>query len=429
MCVPLHILAIDQDVVAFGVIRLTQVSAQLYINSANGDAVPICHLFGCATCNNSVMIENDIITIISDDYVYSVRGHSITGRVIFRDTQSQGTDYSLLLMFNPLANYSFVHYVISVHFMDELRSSHFSSQVVHIIALANNTVIRIAPNNEININEMIVTKGEDYLLTMNIGDTLTISSGEDLTGSRVTSNKAVSLFSGHYCKDHNNTNNCSLLLLQQILPFNSWGSYFILHTNISHESGLIESWIRLLASDIGANVTLNCTTDGLDYESSSYYLGFRENILLSVTHSHCAITSDEYILIIQFQNSSKSSADTFMLVVPGLVHYENQYVFYTVDNFSLVVMTVPTENPTFNPLLVNNSVQFLDWKRIELNAEMYYYITLSLPVGTHTIGFVGNRVTFGITIYGSNTTDLYALPAGMRLDLITDLPLQGYSYI
>ena len=422
MCVSLHILAIDQDVVAFGGIRLAQVSARLYINSANGDPVPICHLSGCTTCNDSIMIENDNTTIISDDNVYSVKGNSITGRVIFRDTQSQGTDYSLLLMFNPLANYSFVHYVISVHFMDELRSSHLKYQVVHIIALADNTAIHIASNTEININGMIVTKGEDYLLTMSIGDTLTISSGEDLTGSRVTSNKAVSLFFGHYCED----TTCSLFLLQQIPPFNSWGSYFIMHTNISHERELIGNWIRLLASDIGANVTLNCTTDEIYYESS-YYLDFREHILLLITHDHCAITSDENILIIQFQNSTKSSADTFMLVVPGLVHYENHYVFHTVDNFSVAVMTVPTENPTFNPLQVNKSIQFLDWKRIELNTEIYYYTTLSLPAGTHTIRFVGNHVTFGITVYGGNTTDTYAIPAGMRLDLITDLPMQGYS--
>ena len=372
------------------------------------------------------MIENNRTTVINDDSIFSVKSQLITGMIMFIDTRSQSSDYSLLLMLNPLANYSFVYYVTSIGFVDDYLQSYLN-YVIHIIALANNTVVRIAPSDDININEMTVNNGEEYTSTMDIGDTLTISSGEDLTGSRITSNKAISLYSGHHCEP--DADNCSLLI-QQIPPFNSWGSYFILHTNISYDNGLIiGNWLKIVASDIGANVTLNCTTDGVNYESSGYPLDFREHIVLPITHDHCAITSDENILILQFQSggssSSRYSADTFMLVVLGLVHYANHYVFNTFGDFSFAALTVPNENPNFNPLLVNNSVQILDWNRIELNTEICYYITISLPAGTHTIAFVGNYVSFGVTIYGSNTSNTYALPAGMRLDLTTNLPLQG----
>ena len=362
------------------------------------------------------MIENNGTTVIDGDSIFSVKSQLITGTIMFSDTRSQSSDYSLLLMLNPLANYSLVYYVTSINFQQSLN------YVVHIIALANNTVVRIAPSDDININEMMVDNGEEYISVMDIGETLTISSSEDLTGSRITSNKAISLYSGHYC-DH--ADNCSLLV-QQLPPFNSWGNHFILHTNISPDSGLIGNLLKILASDVGANVTLNCTTDGVDYESSGYPLGFREYIVLSITHEHCAITSDENILILQFQNdSSRYLADTFMLFVPGLVHYENRYVFNTFDDLSFVALTIPNENPKFNPLFINNSGLLLDWKRIELNTEIYYYTMLSLPAGTYTITFVGNYISFGVTIYGSNTSDTYALPAGMRLNLITNLPLQG----
>lgn len=413
---------------AFGGIRLARVSVQLYINSAHHDAVPICHLSGCATCKNSVMIENDITTVISSDNIFTVKTQLITATVVFEDTQSQSSDHSLLLMLNPLANFTFVYYVASIEFVDDyLQSLHLNdNDVVHIIALASDTVVRIAPSKNINIDEMIIHYGEEYLSTLNIGDTLTISSSQDLTSSRITSNKAVSLFSGHYCRADSD-DNCSVLF-QQIPPFNSWGSDFIVHTNISNDNGLIGNQLKLIASDIGANVTLNCTTDGIDYESSGYSLYFREHVVLSITYTHCAITSDENILILQFQNSNITDTDTFMLIVPGLVHYETHYVFNTFDNLSFAAVTIPTEDPNLIPLLLNNSVYFTTWERIELNTDIYY-TTISLPAGTHTITLLGNYIKLGVTIYGYNTSNTYALPAGMKLNLTTNLPLQGYSYI
>ena len=407
---------------------MPQVSAHLYISSAHSDTVPMCHLSGCATCSNPVMIENNRITVISGDDIFSVEDQLITVGVVLEHTQSQLTHYGLLLMLNPLANHSFVYYVASIEFVDDYLHLN-DNNVVHIIALASDTVVRIAPSEDINIDKMTVSYGEEYISRMNIGNTLTISSSQDLTGSRVTSNKPVSLFSGHYCKAGHD-DNCSVLI-QQIPPFNSWASAFILHTNISYDNGITGNWVKLIASDAGANVTLNCTTNGINYESSGYSLDFRENVVLLLMHKHCAITSDESILILQFQNSNmtNTSADTFMLIVPGLGHYETHYVFNTFDDLTFAAVTVPTEDPSLNPLLINNSVHYANWERTELNTDVYYYTTISLPAGIHTFAFVGNYVKLGVTIFGYSTNNTHALSAGMRLNLTTDLPSQGYNFI
>ena len=142
-------------------------------------------------------------------------------------------------------------------------------------------------------------------------------------------------------------------------------------------------------------------------------------------YNHCAINSDENILLLQFQNSNRYFTDTFMLIVPGLVHYETHYIVNIFDDSSFIALMVPRRNPEFNPLLVNNSAHILNWKRIELNEVIYYYTTLSLSVGTHTLAFVGNFIMFEATIYGSGINNMYALPAGMRLNLITHFPIQG----
>jgi len=127
------------------------------------------------------------------------------------------------------------------------------------------------------INGMSVQYGEEYTTTLDIGESLMVTSSEDLTGSRVTANKAISFYSGHYCAIVS-TENCSVLI-EQIPPFNSWGNSFILHTNVS---GLIGNMFKLILSDIGASVSINCTSDGINYESNNHHLGFRQQLVLNI---------------------------------------------------------------------------------------------------------------------------------------------------
>jgi len=53
-----------------------------------------------------------------------------------------------------------------------------------------------------------------------------------------------------------------------------------------------------------------------------------------------------------------------------------------------------------------------------------YYGILQLTAGRHTLTFL-EGVNFGAIIYGLSGTDTYALPAGMKLDQATDLPIRG----
>ena len=248
-----------------------------------------------------------------------------------------------------------------------------------------------------------------------------VTSSEDLTGSRVTANKAISFYSGHYCAT-GSTDNCSVLI-EQIPPFNSWGNSFILHTNVS---GLIGNMFKLISSDIGASVSINCTSDGINYESDKHHLGFRQHLVLSITHDHCIVNSDENILIIQFKDSSQSPLDTFMIFIPAIDQFDNSYVFNTYDDYdSHVIVTVRAGNSTLNSIIHNNMNKTVYWQFISLNGKEYINGVLKLPAGRHTLTFSGDNVEFGAVIYGSSGTDTYALPAGMKLDLVTDLPSQG----
>ena len=373
-------------------------------------------------CTTPITVDSSTV-ILSTDTLYSATKGTLVASAVYMDSLTQSSDYNLVLMLDPQANHSFVYYAASVGFVgDYLQRLHSNDDNIMIVTvLANDTEVRIAPSRNVNINGSFVYKGEEIIFKMDIGETLTVSSSEDLTGSRITSNKAVSLYSGHYCAP-NKTVNCSILN-EQLPPYNLWGNTYIVHTNIN---GLRGNMFKIIASDVGAKVLLNCTTDGLNYEASSYNLGFRQYTVLSVSHDYCTVNSDEDILIIQFRDSSPPLMDTFMTIIPALVHYEDSYVLNAHKGFNnYIAITVKDTDPTEYSILIDNNPVMVRWDNIELDGEAYYFSTLMITEGRHEVSLSGNMIKFGVILYGSNENDTFALPAGMRLNIEENLICQG----
>ena len=372
------------------------------------------------------MVDNRT-SILSADILYSVERGMLVASAVFIDSLTQSSDYTLVLMLDPQANHPFVYYAASIDFIgDHLQALHSNDDsIMRITVFMKNTEVRIAPNQDVNINGSIVLHGEEIIFLLNVGETLTVSSSEDLTGSRVTGNNTISFYSGHYCAS-NKAINCSILN-EQIPPYNSWGNTFILHTNIS---GLRGNMFKIIASDVGADVLINCTTDGTNYEANNINLGFRQHTVLSIPHDYCTVKSDENILIIQFRDSSPPLMDTFMTIIPALVHFEDSYVLNAHEGFNnYIAITVKDTDPTNSSLIINNNPVTVRWEMIELNGDKYYFSTLMLKAGRHVLAFSGNTFRFGVIIYGSNENDTFALPAGMRLNIVENLPHAGlYLY-
>jgi len=356
------------------------------------------------TCNGPILVDS--YTVVSGSVMYLVTSGSAVVSAEFTNILSQAKHHSFMLMLNPLASHSFVYYAVSTLSSD--------GSFFRVTALINNVEVRIGPSRNVTINRYKISYGEEYTTTLDIGESVMVTSSEDLTGSRVTANKAISFYSGHYCA----SGSCPPLIAQ-IPPFNSWGNNFILHTNVS---GLIGNMFKLISSDIGGSVSINCTSDGINYESNNYHLGFRQHLVLSITHHHCVVNSNENILIIQFKDSSQSPLDTFMTIIPATNQFEDYYVVNA--NNSHVVLTVMGTDPNTIPFLLDDNHASVQWTMIDFEERLYYGV-LTLPSGRHTLTFSRGDVKFGAITYGSSGTDTYALPAGVRLDLVTDIPSQG----
>ena len=441
------------NLVAFGELNFRNniyTDVLFYVNSPVNNTLSVCHLYGCTNCTAPVEISMNTTVTLSGGNIYTVRRDELTASVMINDSKSQSQDYSLVLMLDQQANHSFVYYAASIDFVgDYLQSMHSNdesffavtaladdivlrispSQTVYItdVIVCNNVIIRIMPRysryQTANISDVMIAYGEEYKMTLDLGETLMISSSEDLTGFKITANKAISVYSGHYCASGKSTN-CSILS-EQIPPYNSWGNSFVLHTNIS---GLSGNMFKVIASDAGANITMNCTTEGDNYKISNYNLGFRQHAIISIIYDYCIVDSDKNILVIQFKDCDQLVKDTFMTIVPAVDHFQTQYVFNTYTTFdNYVVLSVKNTDPDSNSLLLNKTPVAVEWKSVDIDENTYYIGTLSLSANRHTIEFSRDDIKFGAVVYGigENHIDTYALPAGLALGVKENLPIQG----
>ena len=415
---------------AFGELNaFHNVNIKFYVNSKESDGTGfICLLSGCTRCTTPILVDNNT-SILSTNRLYTVARGTFAASAVFVDSLTQSSDYTLVLMFAVQATHSFVCYAAAVDFIGGyLQALHSNDDFyIRVVALASNTEIRIAVNQDAYINESYyVFHREEIVYTLGIGETVVVSSKYDLTGTRVTANNIVSFYSGHYCAP-GRTTNCSILN-EQLPPYNSWGNTFVLHTNIN---GLRGNMFKIIASDVGAYVFMNCTTDGTNYKANKFNLGFRQHTVLSVTHDYCTVKSDKSILIIQFRDSSPPLMDTFMTIIPALVHYEDNYVFNTYKGFdNYIVITVKDLNVTTNSIMLDDSPITVKWQAMELDEDAYHFVTLKLTPGRHKISFLENSTTFGVMIYGSNENDTFALPVGMRMKLDKNFTSTGlYPFV
>ena len=101
-------------------------------------------------------------------------------------------------------------------------------------------------------------------------------------------------------------------------------------------------------------------------------------------------------------------------------------------SMSIVSLVVREINPTNIPLLLNYvQISDLTWEEVILDDITYFYEIVTLPLGTNRLYFSEMTIEFGAVIYGRfNEIDPYALPAGMKLDILMNLPMQGnYIYV
>ena len=237
-------------------------------------------------------------------------------------------------------------------------------------------------------------------------ETLYIASENDLTGSRVTSNKPISFISGHECGNIPDGINYCDQLVEQMPPTATWGKTFILRTIAGRTAYDI---IKVLASLDNTDVNVTCTD--ISFQTFSIGKGEFKDVNISSNDS-CFFSSTRPVLLVQFSVASNIDGvfqgDPLMVIIPPIEQYRSSY---SISILSPSVQLIGGQLNFINIMVpVGVDPSGLRLNGIELSDPTITSITcddtpcgntvlVSVPEGQSSLTHVDNSATFGAIAY------------------------------
>ena len=332
------------------------------------------------------------------------------------------THYSTFLAYPPFDSGSSYEY-----FLTSLRDGLFNSQFL-LVGCKDNTTITILPSQDVQIphdpqdssSETVtieVTNSHSFIL--NEFQTLLISTSDDLTGTKIVSNKPLTVVSGHECASLSVQTNCDPLAFQ-IPPMATWGTRFLL-APFSGQSA--PQKFRLVSSG-QTSVEYYCNN-----EMESAIIDSRFDL---ITNQYCSLESQSPILVVQIAVSVTEDGlrDSTIALVSPVDQYvsESKFIVLTDTHFpiSRISVTVPTPDP--NPEQFDSSSILLDgtplvceWEEIIFESSIVGYgcshiVSTSGEPDYHTVSHNSSGL-ISVLVYGFGADNLnltlgYAYLAG-----------------
>ena len=323
----------------------------------------------------------------------------------------------------------YVYYTINTNSSSSDSTLH--SEVL-IVANDNNTQVTITPTQPVvlphdtqsNSPNTTVSAGVRRTVTLHQRQTLLFNSVEDLTGTKIESDKPLTVISGHECGNIPfNVRNCEHLAVQ-VPPTITWGKNFLLIPFATGQHGS-QVYKAVLSENTATNrLLLTCNN-----HTSSVEFPYEFEI---ATDSFCFLTSSKAVFLTQWSRDGS----TVSPVVP-ISQYFNRVSFDSLPLYSFffyynyISIAVPAENYTSGRnVLLDGTVISCTWKRIYniYNRIVGYGCTVRIRSGSHIISTSSSQDAgkISVIVHGTHLfyNLAYAYSAGMMLKPI-NLPVNA----
>ena len=255
----------------------------------------------------------------------------------------------------------------------------------------------------------------------------------NLTGSKVVSNKPIAFFSGHECADVPVGVGYCDHLVEQLPPTITWGRHFFVVSSLGKTAG---EQYKIITSSVTTAVVCYCYTPGgtvseifattLNGTGIPYEFHIAQNMF-------CSVQASSPVMLVQFAIGGDieplNYGDPFMMMIPPVEQYSNNYTFVTQSEFQNAI-TVTVASEFFNPedtLLNGNPLSNANWTEICCSTQIVcgYATQVSISVGRNFIYHRDPTAKLGTFVYGFSRYISYGYPAGMQL-----APISGkYSIV
>jgi hypothetical protein len=263
----------------------------------------------------------------------------------------------------------------------------------------------------------------------------------DLSGTKISSNHPVAVFSNHECANYPESLGACDHLEEQLLPTDTWGRDFnLVPVATRGRNAVFEmTYWKIIAQNPGATITLSDTFSNIGGAGPGFagvpdcgqMLQQDRKTLIMGAHGFCefgakkafSLSSDQPMMVMGvisgqqstgldfniFSQESPHAGDPSIFIVPPTRQYRNSYVFLTPETYFVDYVTIVTSP--------NNTIS-LDGQVIDLNgalpingsAQVYKYIELT--DGPHILEAMQ---PFGITVFAYDDYVSYAFTGGLNL--------------
>ena len=322
----------------------------------------------------------------------------------------------------PVNNY--VYYAVSIG-----TTYVFTFSSLLIVSANDNTNVTITSSVTVTLpsdlsptgNDTILNAGQSVTIKLQYLETLLlkpVTALADLTGTKVESNKPVSVYSGHTCGNiPSNVSGCDFVG-EQIPPVASWRKEFLVQSYYNRFSGYL---LKLIGTENNTSVSMVCD-DGYHYS-----LSLNEGDVLSqtITNTSCYINSTKPILVAQFSFGWASNAlkygDVAMTIIPPLHHYTNN-----VTSFPLISLFSNISDYVNLAVFAGSDSSQIQWNGNllpSLSSSSWKRYTSSSSAGNYYVLDSYNLAGGGVvSIWSDNYSDkILAVAYGMA-------EIIGYSY-
>lgn len=320
-------------------------------------------------------------------------------------------------------------YYITSYYWNNRIQTNFSSVVV-LVGNERSTSVTITPSQRVEIpphflrpsySQSVINAGESYTVVIQPMETLHIENIHDLTGTRITSNKPLTVLGSHECADVPVGVEYCDYLIEQFPPTVTWGRVFLftaLHSRLTGEL------YKIITMKSLTSVRVKCVLEGEDSPEPGQVTmlfntsGDSREFTLG-RDRYCSVVANKPILLVQYSQGYflDHVGDPFMLVIPPTSQYSNNFTVNTPASYTNhITIMVPVKYYDSSKVFLNGST-VNGWSPVYCSdsAICGYGARLSVPVGTHRVHHADGDARLMVYVYGFEYHDGYGQIAGTEL--------------
>ena len=325
-----------------------------------------------------------------------------------------------------LCSSEYIYYAVSVN----SYSSYYNSSIL-VVGTEDNTLTKLTVTQPVTISVCNAITHlipyREYSFVINRLQTVYIESPNDLTGSKIVTNKEISMFSGHQLGYILHTE--ASYLVNQIPPTMLWGKVYYVMPIKDVPAGYA---LKIFAPN-KCLIQISCNSSSPNLT----FLNDQEFIVKSfVNNEFCTILSNSSILVVQFSlgiHRDGYSGDLLMTLVPSTKLYNNIFTFLDADNnyypiymyhyINIIVMaefyqpekiyliagedSISLDTQEWIPITNNHAIEAYGTQINETYGQVEIYHTNESALMTVTLYGFTSLGSFGTPIYGHLNKGIY----------------------